>query len=81
MANLASYPMGTAGLFPGVKRPGHEVDLSPLFIACVKNAWSSPPCAFMALCLNKHSDKFTFTLKKKVSQGAVYVYSVNILSK
>jgi hypothetical protein len=65
MTNLVSYPVGTADLFPGVKRPGHEVDLSPYFVVCVKNAWSCPPCAFMALCLNKHIHKFTFTLKNK----------------
>jgi hypothetical protein len=65
MTNLAPYTVGTAGLFPGVKQSGHEVDLSPLFVACVKNAWSCPPCAFMALCPNNHSHKFTFSLKNK----------------
>jgi hypothetical protein len=28
-AHPASYPMGTRGYFPGVKRPGREADHSP----------------------------------------------------
>jgi hypothetical protein len=28
-AQLASFPVGTGGSFPGVKRPGREVDHSP----------------------------------------------------
>jgi hypothetical protein len=32
----ASYPMGTSGSFPGVKRPGREADHSPSSSAEVK---------------------------------------------
>jgi hypothetical protein len=42
----ASYPMGTGGSFPGVKRPGREADHSPPSSAEVKNSWSytsTPP--------------------------------------
>jgi hypothetical protein len=42
------------GLSPGVKRPGHEADYSPPASAEVKKIWiytSTPPDAFMALCL------------------------------
>jgi hypothetical protein len=52
-------------IFHLVKRPGHEADHSPLSSAEVKNAWShtsTPHYAFMAWCLLKHKDNFTFTL-------------------
>jgi hypothetical protein len=35
-AHPASYPMGTGGSFPGVKRPGREADHSPPFSAEVE---------------------------------------------
>jgi hypothetical protein len=35
-AHAASYPMGTRGSFPGIKRPGHEADNSPPSSAKVK---------------------------------------------
>jgi hypothetical protein len=35
-AHPASYPMGTRGSFPGVKRPGQEADHSPPSSAEVK---------------------------------------------
>jgi hypothetical protein len=35
-AHAVSYPMGTSGSFPGVKRPGREADHSPLSSAEVK---------------------------------------------
>jgi hypothetical protein len=60
----ASYPMGTRGSFPGVKRPGREDDHSLPSSAEVKNAWAIPPlsqCVFMAWCLVKHRDNFAFT--------------------
>jgi hypothetical protein len=47
-----------------VKRPGHEADHSPPTSAEVKNAWSyisTPLYVFMAWCLVKHRDNFTFT--------------------
>jgi hypothetical protein len=49
----------------GIKRPGRETGHSPPFSAEVKNAWSYtfiPIYVFMALCLVKHRDKFTFYL-------------------
>jgi hypothetical protein len=59
----ASYPVGTRGSFPGGKRPGREADHSPPSSAEVKNAWSytsTPQYVFMAWCLVKHRDIFTF---------------------
>jgi hypothetical protein len=50
----------------GVKRPWREADHSPPSNAEVKNAWSytsTPQYVFMAWCLVKHGDNFTFTLK------------------
>jgi hypothetical protein len=46
-----SYPKGTGSSFPGVKRPGREVNHSPPTSAEVKKMWiytSTPPYAFMA---------------------------------
>jgi hypothetical protein len=46
-----SYTMGTMSSFPGVKRPGPEVDHSPPTSAEVKKMWiytSTPPYVFMA---------------------------------
>jgi hypothetical protein len=37
-AHPTSYPMGTRGSFPGVKRPGREADHSPPSSAEFKNA-------------------------------------------
>jgi hypothetical protein len=67
-AHPASYPMGTRGSFPGVKRPGHEADHSSPYSAEVTNAWgytSAPQYAFMVWCLvtnKKHRDNFIFYL-------------------
>jgi hypothetical protein len=36
-AHIASYPMGTGGSFPEIKRPGREADHSPPASAEVKN--------------------------------------------
>jgi hypothetical protein len=56
--------MGNGGaLSLGVKWPGPEADHSPPSSAEVKNAWSytsTPQYVFMAWCLVKHTDKFTF---------------------
>jgi hypothetical protein len=49
----------------GVKRPGREADHSPPSSAEVKNVWSYtsiPEYVFMAWCLVKHRDNFTFYL-------------------
>jgi hypothetical protein len=51
----ASYPMGTRGSFPGVKRPGREADHSPPCSAEVKNAWSytsTPPIRLHGVVLS-----------------------------
>jgi hypothetical protein len=48
----------------GVKRPGHEADHSHPSGAAVKNSWnytSTPQYVFVAWCLVKHRDNFTFT--------------------
>jgi hypothetical protein len=49
----------------GVKRPVLEADHSPPSSAEIKTAWrytSTPQYVFMAWCLIKHWDNFTFTL-------------------
>jgi hypothetical protein len=62
-----------------VKRPGREADHSPPPSAEVKNAWSyisTPQYAFMAWCLVKHRDNFTFTYYKtgwKVWTGCIWL--------
>jgi hypothetical protein len=50
-AHPASYPMGTEGSFPGLKRQGREADLSPTNSAEVKKMWTNTftaPYVFMA---------------------------------
>jgi hypothetical protein len=62
-AHPASYPMGTRGSFPVVKRPGREADYLPPYSAEVKKLWSytsTPPYAFM-MCSVK-------------AQGQLYLY-------
>jgi len=62
-AHPASYPKGTSALSLAVERPGREADLPPSS-AEVKNAWSytfAPQHVFMAWCLVKHRNNFTFT--------------------
>jgi hypothetical protein len=58
--------MGTGGYFPGAERPGGEADHSPPSTAGGSgNAWSytsTPQYVFMAWCLVKHRDNFTFTI-------------------
>jgi hypothetical protein len=51
-------------LSPGVKRPGREAEHLPVSSAEVKKTWiytSIPLYAFMAYCLLRYSDNFTFT--------------------
>jgi hypothetical protein len=60
---LIQWVLGVLSL--GIKWPGREADHSPPSSAEVKNGWSYtsiPQCAFMAWCLVKHRDNFTFTL-------------------
>jgi hypothetical protein len=64
-AHPVSYPMGTRGFSLGVKRQGHESDHSPPSSAEVKNVCnytSTPQYVFIAWCLVKHRDNFTFYL-------------------
>jgi hypothetical protein len=49
----------------GIKQPGQEANHSPPSSAEVKNAWSytsTPQYVFIAWCLVKHRDNFTFYL-------------------
>jgi hypothetical protein len=62
-AHPASCAIGTGIPSLGVKRLGREAAHSPPSSAEVKNAWSynsTPQYVFMAWCLVKHRDKFTF---------------------
>jgi len=55
--------MGTGALNPRLKQPGREADHSSPSSAEVKKArscTSTLPCVFMAWCLFKHRDNFTF---------------------
>jgi len=55
--------MGTRSFFPGGKWPGCEADHSPPSSTEVKNVSSLHPLPqyiFMAWCLVKHRDNFTF---------------------
>jgi hypothetical protein len=68
LVHSTSYTMGTAGSFPGVKRPGREADHSPPTSTEVKTMWiytSTSPYAFMTQCLVKHRDNFTLPLPIK----------------
>jgi hypothetical protein len=59
-----------AALSLEVKRPGREAYHSPPSSAEVMNAWNytfTPQYVFMAWCLVKHRDDFTFTLQYFVS--------------
>jgi len=49
---------------PRVNQPGCEAEYSPPSSTEVKNMWSctsTSPYVFIALCLMKHKDYFTFT--------------------
>jgi hypothetical protein len=64
-------------LSPGVKRTGREADHSPPTSDEVKKMWiytSTPPYAFMAQCLIKHRDKFTFILLLKNLIFVCYIF-------
>jgi hypothetical protein len=62
-AHPASYSVPTGGFSLVIKGPGREADHSPPSSAEVKNAWSytsTPQYVFVAWCLVKHRDNFTF---------------------
>jgi hypothetical protein len=70
----SSYQTGTGGAFLEVRRPERETNHSLPSSVEVKNTWnytSTPPYAFMSLCLVKHGDNFT---------SYVYVYSRIVLT-
>jgi hypothetical protein len=57
----------------GVKRPGREADHPPHLVPRSKNAWSytsTPQYAFVAWCLVKHRDNFTFYVYSPICQVA-----------
>jgi hypothetical protein len=63
--------MGVEVLSLGIKRPGREADHSPPSTAEVKECveiYLHYPNVFMALCLVKHRDNFTFTLAVPYNQ-------------
>jgi hypothetical protein len=73
--------MGTGAFSLRVKRPKREADHSPPSSADVKNAWSfisTPQYVFMAWCLVKHRDNFTFTYRRNIQIVLIADYS-NIL--
>jgi hypothetical protein len=59
--------MGTGATSLGIKQPGREADHSPPSSVEVKSGVIPPllQYAFMALCLVKHRDNFTFTATLK----------------
>jgi len=62
-------------LTPGVKRPGREADHSPPCSAEVKKErsyTSAPPYVFMAWCLVKHRDNFTFSFSSMTPDTVTY---------
>jgi hypothetical protein len=62
--NDVSFIISSPPLIPGVKRSGREADHSPPSSAKVRNAWSYiflSQYVFMAWCLVKYDDNFTFT--------------------
>jgi hypothetical protein len=64
-AHPASNPMGNGGSFPGVKWLGREADHSPPSRDVVKECvelYLHFRYAFMAWCLVKHRDNFSFTV-------------------
>jgi hypothetical protein len=63
-----------------VKRSGRESDHSPPSSAEVKNAWSytsTSQYVFMAWCLVKHSDNFTFT-EFRTRTTFIYSYTFSV---
>jgi hypothetical protein len=60
-----SYPISTGALYPGVKQVGREADHSLPYSVEVKNEWGytfTHPYVFMAWCLVKPRDNFTYRI-------------------
>jgi hypothetical protein len=76
-AHPASYPMRTGGSFPGGKAAGEWIwPLTSIYCRGQRMSGailSLPQYVFMAWCLVKHSDNFTFTF---VFASYAYVFSV-----
>jgi hypothetical protein len=72
-AHPASYPIGTKGSFPAGEAAGREADHSPPpsteVKECVELYLHSPQYVFMAWCVFKHRDNFTFTFSLLVGQS------------
>jgi hypothetical protein len=66
----------------GIKRPGREADHSPPSSAEVKDGWSYtaiPQYVFMAWCLVKHKENFTFqTSYNLLQQFILYWFHVTV---
>jgi hypothetical protein len=63
-ARPVSYPTGNRGCYSGGKTAGYEANHSPPSTAEVKNACScnsTLPFVFLAWCLVKYRDNFTYT--------------------
>jgi hypothetical protein len=89
-AQLAFYPMGTGGSFPGVKRPGREVDHSPPSSAEVKESvelhfHSSNTPSWRGAQLKKHRDNFAFAFYRcfdiKIIQNIRHVFMAQITNQ
>jgi len=68
--------MGAGSSFPRINRPGREADHSPSSSAEVINACSYTSAlqyAFMAWCLVKHRDNFTFYFSAALSCVASHI--------
>jgi hypothetical protein len=71
-----SYPMGTGGSSPGVKRPGREADHSPPASAEVQKMWictSIPPIRLEGLVLNYLSTGTTLPFTEEENRIALCV--------
>jgi hypothetical protein len=85
-AHPAPYPMANGVPSLGVKQQVHEADHPPPSSTVVKNMWSytsTPLYAFMAWCLVKHRDNFTFTIwcTKVISTAVKLICSIwNIIT-
>jgi hypothetical protein len=63
--NQPPFQLVPGALYPGIKRPGREGDRLRPSSAELKNVWSyisTPQYVFIAWCLVKHRDNFTFII-------------------
>jgi hypothetical protein len=79
-AHPAPYTMRTRGFFPQVKLQERETDNSPPTSAEVKKTsiyLSTRSYVFLALCLAKQRDSFTFTISVEVWRVEVKVHATS----